>query len=186
MKTWIGLVVTLVLVLTLAVLSCAQGTEPLSVVQALVEAGNAGDVDGWVNAFAADAEIKIVPFQTVTGQEAIRAWAGEQIAAHSVFGCATEYEVSGDTVTCSTLTHASDDFGPLVLEGSAEWIVKDGKIQTMTWTASDETMAALAAMMPDTGGAPLPVEGMLMGLGAVAALSGIGIRLWLRRRNAPS
>jgi hypothetical protein len=53
---------------------------------------------------------------------------------------------------------------------------------TAVAAAAEETAAeeATPVQLPETGGMPIPVEGLVMGLGALTAAAG----LYLRRRNA--
>ncbi len=170
------------LLLALPMVLHAQETDPEAMAVAYFEAINAGDVDGALAYFAEDAVLAIVPFATHTGTEEIRAYFEEVVALNATL----EYEtiqVEGDTITL-TVWFTDDDLRALglKLEGIEEVTVQDGKIVTETWTATDETMAALQAAMaplPETGGGALPIYAVVMALGGLAAAGGLVIR---RRR----
>jgi uncharacterized protein (TIGR02246 family) len=185
MKTRMILLVVLVLLLALPVALHAQETDPEAVVTAVFEAMNAGDVETALSYYADDAVFDVVPFSTHTGKEEIRAYFEEAAALNA----ATEYEnlqVEGDTVTM-TAWYTDDDLRAigLNLEGIEEITVQDGKIVSETWTATEETMAALEAVMatlPETGGEALPIYAVVMALGGLALAGGFGVE-FLRRRS---
>ena len=176
------LVTVLALLLVPTVALHAQETDPETVIVAYLEAVNAGDVDGALAYFAEDAVLAIVPFDTHTGTNEIRAYLENAVAVNAVL----KYEslqVDGDTATM-TVWYTDDELQAtgLTLEGTEEVVVQDGKIVTETWTATGETMAALQAAMealPETGGGALPLYAAVMALGGLVAGGGLVLR---RRR----
>ena len=187
MKTrMISLAVLVAVLLTLPMALYAQETDPEAVVAAVNEAVNAGDVEGALAHYADDAVLDIVPFSTHTGEEEIRAYFEGTAALNATL----EHEViqvGDDTITLRTW-YTDDDMRALglKLEGIDEITFQDGKIMTETWTATDETMAALEAAMatlPETGGEALPVYAVVMALGGLALAGGFGVE-FLRRRSS--
>jgi hypothetical protein len=72
----------------------------------------------------------------------------------------------------------------VTLEGTEVITIQDGKIVTDTWTATEESLAALQAAMaalPQTGGEAVPFHVVVMALGGLAVAGGLGMEL-LRRR----
>jgi ketosteroid isomerase-like protein len=175
----------LVVLLVLPTALYAQETEPEAVVTAVFEAINAGDIEAALAYYADDAVVEIVPFATHTGIEEIRAY----FEGNAELNAALEYEnfqVEGDTVTV-TVRYTDDDLRALDLnlEGIEVVTLQDGKIVAETWTATDETMAALEAAMaalPETGGEILPIHALVIALGGLSIAGG-----WcaesLRRRS---
>ncbi|MBL7183251.1 MAG: nuclear transport factor 2 family protein [Anaerolineae bacterium] len=194
MKTRLITIATLVLVLALPVALYAQETDPASVVTALYEACNAGDVDAALALFTDDAVVKLVPAlppgspDTYTGKEELRAWL-EGLVAMNWEGEFEILQVEGDTVT-TRLTSWADptrEIGIAPLVATEVYTVQDGKIKGFTWTLSDESLAkvqAALAALPVTGGAAPSIysSALLMALGGLAILVGLGLAL-LRRRS---
>jgi uncharacterized protein (TIGR02246 family) len=182
MKTRLILVMVLALLLVPAVALHAQETDPEAVIMAYIDAVNAGDVEGALVYFAEDAVLAIVPFDTHTGIDEIRTYLENAVAVNAVL----KYEnlqVDGDTATM-TVWYTDDELQTtgLTLEGTEEVVVIDGKIVTETWTATDETMAALQAAMealPETGGGVLPLPAAVLALGGLLAGGGLVLK---RRR----
>lgn len=185
MRTCVIALVVLFVLLALPMALYAQETDLEAVVTAFYEAFNAGDVDGFVFLFADRAILNIVPFGTHTGKEEIRAY-GEGLVA---LNATMEHEilrVEGDTVTVSAW-YSDDDLRALGLrlEGIGEFTIQDGKITADTWTATDESLAALQgamATLPETGGEVLPVNAVSMVLGGLSVTCGLVMEL-LRRRS---
>lgn len=185
MRTRMTLLVALVVLLALPMALYAQETDPEAVVTAAYEAINAGDVEGALAYYADDAVVNIVPFSTHTGTEEIRAY----FEGNAALNAKLEYEnlqVEGDTVT-GTVWYTDDDLRALGLnlEGIEELTVQDGKIVAATWTATEETMAALQAAMaalPETGGGALPIQALVIALGGLSVAGGWAVAS-LRRRS---
>ena len=180
MKTRLISLAVLVVLLTLPMALYAQETDLEALVIASAEALNAGDLEAVLSYYADDAVFETVPFNKYTGKEEIRAYMEEAIALNAT----VEYEilqVEGDTVTSRTW-YTDDDLRALGLnlEGIEVATLQDGKIVTQTWTATDETMAALEAAMaalPETGEETLPLYLLVMGLGGLAAAAGLCLEL---------
>jgi hypothetical protein len=147
---------------------------------------NAGDLEGVLSYHAADAAFETVPFAKYTGMEEIRAYMEEAIALNAT----VEQEilqVEGDTVTLKSW-YTDDDLRALGLnlEGVQKVTVKDGKVVSAIWTATDETMAALEAAMaalPETGGAAMPTYAAVGEVGALVVAGGLGLELLRSRRH---
>jgi hypothetical protein len=167
---------------------CAQETDPESVVDALFEAFNAGDVDAIAAFYADDAVIRFPDEnETLTSAEEIRALI-EELAAMNFAIEATSIQVEGDTVTVAIRTWADPTraLGIAPLEATDVYIVKDGKIASQTSTYTEESLAKLMtalAALPETGGAAFPSYLLVTALGGLAILSGLGLAL--RRRHSP-
>ncbi|MBL7183256.1 MAG: nuclear transport factor 2 family protein [Anaerolineae bacterium] len=190
MKTRLITITTLVLVLTLPVAVYAQETDPAAVVLAGADSLNAGDVD--MAFFADDAVVNILlpgAPETYTGKEEIRAWLEGLVAQN--FQIEIEIlEVEGDTVTARSKTWSDPlrEMGVAPLVSTAVYIVQDGKLTSLTYTPTEESVAKLQAAMaalPVTGGAaPSSYSyALVMALGGLAVLSGLGLAL--RRRRSP-
>jgi hypothetical protein len=72
-----------------------------------------------------------------------------------------------------------------------EWVavVREGKLQSYTFTMSNESLAALMSamtppVMPETGGSALPVNAVVAILGALIGVGGLGLGMlqWRRRQ----
>jgi hypothetical protein len=175
MKTRMILVVVLVVLFALPMALYAQETDPETVVMAAHDAMNAGDVEAALSYYAEDAVLDIVPFNKHTGQDEIRAY----FEGNAALNATLEHEViqvEGNTITLRTW-YTDDDLRAmgLNLEGITEVTIEDGKIATETWTATDETMAALEAAMaalPETGGETLSLRALLIALGGLSVAGG--------------
>jgi hypothetical protein len=158
----------------------AQETDPLSIVNGWLEALNAGDVDAALSYLADDAQI--TSDQVYSGKEEIRGWYEALVAANGV-STLSDCQVDGETVTCSSVY--TDDglqaMGVDFLEGTLVLIVRDGKIQSYTFTPSPESLAKLPpppATLAETGGGSLPgVLPLWLGIGGLLVSSlGLGLR----------
>ncbi len=128
-----------------------------------MEALNAGDVDAALSYLADDAQI--TSDQAYTGKEEIRGWYEGLVGANGV-STLSDCQVDGETVTCSSVY--TDDglqaMGVDFLEGALVLVVRDGEIQSYTFTPSPESLAKLPpppATLAETGGGSLPA--MLVG-----------------------
>ena len=187
---FIAVVVWLVLA-TAAGSALAQGTDPISVIKASQDAATAGNVEAAVATWADDA-VFINPNGTFKGKEQIRQVITADVAAHiRIEG--SNYQVLGDKVTYD-FKQSNDRFRKLGIDfimGSGEAIIQDGKIKSLTSTLSAESKARIQAAqaaaqtpqtLPQTGGAGLPVETILLVLaGGLAVLGGVSLRVWHRR-----
>ena len=183
----LAVIATLALMLVLPSSLYAQETDPESVVNALFEAFNAGDVDTIAAFYADDAVVRFPDEnETLTGAEEIRPWIEELVAMNFAIE-ATSLQVEGNTATVAIRTWADPTraLGIAPLEATDVYIVKDGKIAGQTSTFTEESlaklMAALAAL-PETGGVAFPGYLLVTALGGLAILGGLG--LTLRRRHS--
>ena len=193
-KVLVGLAITIAL-LALPFALYAQETDPASLcydAERLAAFGN-GDFDTLLAVWADDAVQTIVvgdSVETYTGKDEIRAY-WEELLAGGFSMEATVQSVEGNTVTAESKTWSNDTraLGVAPLVGTEVCVVQDGKIQSMTWTMSEASLAALGAALaalPQTGGESLPDYAWLMVLGGLAFAGGIGIRhLGRRARQGP-
>jgi hypothetical protein len=173
----------------------AQETDPVAVVMARAEVFNAGDVEAAVAFFANDAVYNIIPPPpgvpgTYTGQDEIRGRITDIVALNAAIEIELR-QVEGDKVT--TLTRYVDDglrgLGLTFIEGIEEYIVRDGKITSYTWTTTEESMSQLMVVephpeaLPETGGQILPTYPWVTVWGGLAFLAGLGLAI--RRRRLP-
>jgi hypothetical protein len=158
----------------------AQATDPLSVMQASLDAINAGIVD--VAAFADDA-VFTTPTGSFKGKDQIRSAIMADVANHVQIE-ATNFQVAGDKVTYS-FKQSNDRLRGLGIDfinGTTEAIIQNGKIMSLTGTLTPESratiqkaMAAAPQVMPNTGATDLPIA-MLLALGSLGVLVGAGIK----------
>ena len=185
-----SMVVVLVALLALPLVVHAQEPDPVQLIQDLIAKVDAGDIDGALEYLSDDIVMYLIPpaegTGIYTGKEEMRARWEEVVAlnAHSeIWDC----ETSGNTTTCSG-SYEGDDTRPLgigPLEMVGEFVVEDGLFTSITWTVTEETLAAIAAVMaalPQTGGGAFPVQELLVGLGGLAVAGGLGLQR-LRRRS---
>jgi len=194
MKARMIVVVMLAVLLALPVALYAQESDPMSVINPWVEALNAGDIDGALSYLADDVVVQILPpapgtTGVFTGKEEVRGWY-ETVVGQNGLTVLSDCQIDGETVTCVN-TYAEDSFRALGIDSVVgEWVVvvRDGKLQSYTFTMSDESLATLMAAMappemPETGGAALPIYAVVTALGGLAGISGIGLRMWHWRRR---
>jgi ketosteroid isomerase-like protein len=147
-------------------LSSATGqgpTDPAAVLRGYADAANAGDVEAALACWADDATYTVLP-AALTGQSVfsgkaqLRALLEAFVAQHS----RTELEdlrADGERVTARarSIMDSVRRLGTGALEATAEAIVRDGKIQSATYTFSPEAAALLAtARAAQTAAAQLP------------------------------
>jgi len=131
--------------------AAGQGpTDPASVIRAYTDAANAGDVEAAIAWWADDATCTVLPAAVMgqavfTGKAHIRSLAEALIAQHSRTDL-EELQVDGERVTALSRSHVDSvrRLGVEALEATAEAIVRDGKIQSATYTFTD-TVARLLA-----------------------------------------
>ena len=148
MKARMLVLTVIVLTLALPVVLHAQDTDPLSIVNAWFEALNAGDIDAALSYLADDAVVTMVPPATpgddgiFTGKEEIRGWYEGLVAAEGVASL-SDCQVEGETVACiDTYTdNGLQAMGVDFIEGPLVLIVREGKIQSYTFTMSPESLA---------------------------------------------
>ena len=190
MKTRIVALMALVAILALPSALYAQETDPLSVVNGMHDTLLDGyDIDGALSYLADDVVVTIVsPLEgggVYSGKEEVRGFWEGLVAAN--FSCVlSDCQVDGETVTCLE-TYSDDDLkaaGMDFIQG--EWVatVRDGKIQSYTWTISAESLAKLSPApesLAETGGGALPSYTLVIALGSLAVAGGLGVQ-WLGRR----
>jgi hypothetical protein len=192
MKTRIVALMALVAMLMLPPVLYAQETDPVSIVNAWHDALNEYDIDAALSYFADGAVITIVPpiaggSGVYSGKEEIRSLYEGFVAAS--FSCAlSNCQVEGETVTCID-TYTDDglkSMGVDFIEG--EWVatVREGKIQSYTYTISEESLAKFPPApesTAETGGSALLGYALVVTLGSLAVAGGLGLQ-WLRRRSS--
>jgi hypothetical protein len=179
MKRLMITVTVMVAVLALPVALHAQETDPLTIVNSWLEALNAGDVDAALSYLADDAQI--TTDQVYTGKEEIRGWYEGLVGANGV-STLSACQVDGETITCSNVY--TDDglqaMGVDFLEGALVLVVRDGKIQSYSFTPSPESLAKLPpppATLAETGEGSLSPYHLLMALGGLVVAGGVLITI---------
>src|SRR4030042_549671 len=141
----------------IAILLTACSPSPQEMVNSWQEALNKGDINAALSFLAEDAKVTIVPPAegdgVYNGHTEIRGWY-ETIVAGKGSGSLRDCETASETITC--LSTYSDEglkaMGVDFIEG--EWLasVRDGKIQSYTFTITPDSLAKFPA--PDS----TPVE----------------------------
>ena len=196
MKARMIAVMMSVVLLVFPVALYAQEPDPMPIINAWVEALNAGEIDAALSYLADDAVVQIVPpapgtSGIFTGKDEVRGWY-ETVVGQNGVTVLTDCQVAGETVTCVN-TYAEDSFRALGIDSVVgEWVavVRDGKLQSYMFTMSDESLAALMAamappVMPETGGSTYPISTIVTILGALIGISGLGLGMlqWYRRQG---
>jgi ketosteroid isomerase-like protein len=196
MKARLVAVVVSVVLLALPGALFAQEPDPMSIVNAWVAALNAGDIDGALSFVADGAVVTIVPPQpgtsgVFTGKEEIRGWYETIVGEHGMTTL-SDCQVDGETVTCVN-TYAADSITAMGLDSLvADWVavVRDGKLQSYSWTITEESLAELMAAMPPqampvTGGTVVPFDAVVAALGGLMCAGGLGLGVlrWNRRQT---
>lgn len=195
MKARLFVVTVSVVLLALPGALYAQESDPMSIINAWVEALNAGHIDAALSHLADDAVVQIVPAAPgtsgiFTGKGEVRGWY-ETIVGQNGVTVLSDCQVDGETVTCVN-NYAEDSFRSLGIDFVVgEWmaVVREGKLQSYTFTMSDESLAALMAamtppVMPETGGSAYPTSAVVAILGVLIGISGLGLGIsrWHRRQ----
>ena len=193
MKARLFAVMMLVVLLALPVALYAQESDPMSIINSWVEALNANDIEAALSYLADDAVVQILPPAPGTsgvfsGKGEIRGWYETVVGQHGVTAL-SDCQIDGETVICVN-TYAEDSFRSLGIDSVVgEWVavVRDGKLQSYTFTMSDESLAALMAamippVMPETGGSDLPIHVVVAILGGLIGVSGLGLGMLQWRR----
>ena len=192
MRIRIVVLMALVAMLALPVAVFAQETDPISVVNAWHDGLNEYDIDTALSYLAEGAVVTIVPpldggSGVYSGKEEIRGLYEGFVAAN--FSCAlSDCQVDGETVTCID-TYTDDGLkamGVDFIEG--EWVaaVREGKIQSYTYTISAESLAKFPPppeAVPVTGGGALSSYVLIMTLGALTLACGLGVQRLHRRSH---
>jgi ketosteroid isomerase-like protein len=171
----------------------AQGTDPESVIRAIIDALNAKNIDAALALVADDAVVTIIPppgdtTGVFTGKEEIRGWWEGYVAfgSHSEF---SNFQVAGDKATWSAKVSADRlrAEGVASLGYKAEGIVQGGLLKSYTFTEREVAMATLPETgVPVASGVLFPTHALLVALGGLALLGGVVLALLrrLRRRGA--
>lgn len=139
-----------------ASLAASEGTPaPVELIQqataifdAFNTAVNAHDVDKALSFFAEDAVAQFPnqpPPNINKGSAQIRTWL-ENDAKDNIHVEIENSKTSGDTVSATAKVDVDSLPPDLILVGTVEVTVKDGKITSFTYTLNDETVAKLAAL----------------------------------------
>jgi hypothetical protein len=144
--------VVLLLAVVLALAAC-QTEKPDAIVRELEEATNDGDLEKAAAQFGENAFVNIIPPRQCSpgifrGRDGIRGWLSAAMALNARLGVEV-LEVNGETVSART-EYADDDtrdlgITPLVVR--EEYIIKGGKISSLTSALTDESLAELQAAM---------------------------------------
>jgi hypothetical protein len=160
----ISRMIALLLLLSLSMAACIQPiaapptmstNTPITVFDAFNAAVNAHDVDKALSFFADDATAQFPnqpPPNQFTGSAEIRTWL-ESDAKDNAQVVLEAIKTAGNTVSATAKVTADSLPPDLILVGTVEVTVVDGKITSFTYTLNDETMAKLQAFSP-----PAPVE----------------------------
>jgi len=200
MKTRIMAMTALVVVFSLPVALCAQETDPVAVVMAILDPLNAGDMDALMAHWAEDAIMEVVHLDTTyTGADEIRALFEDLAAQNFEMHIDEVLQVEGGTVTTRTSMGTDDTRGlGVAIVSTQVYVVQDGKIKSLRCSWSEESLAALQAAMaasaealPETG-VPVESAGLLsahaleIALGGMIVLGTLALALARRRANAQS
>ena len=119
--------------------------EAVGTVQALADALNAGDLDAAMTLIADDAVFDMSDGEPLVGADQIRELFDYLIAGHFRIE-ATPQKTDGGTVMTDTKTWGDGIPGGGPNIATEVYVVEDGKITSITWTPSEETMAAMEAV----------------------------------------
>ena len=185
-----------VVLLALPVVLYAQESDPMSIINAWVEALNSGDIDAAMSYLADDAVVQILPPAPGTsgvfsGKGEIRGWYETVVGQHGMTAL-SDCQIDGEIVTCVN-TYAEDSFRSLGVDSVVgEWVavLREGKLQSYTFTMSDESLAALMAamtppVMPETGGSALHLHTVIAAIGGLIGINGLGLGMlqWHKRHR---
>ena len=166
----------------------AQETDPAAIVIASAEAFSAWDLDAAQAFFADDAVYRLEFFdETYTGLQELREWWEFGVSDH--FKIEVEViKVDGNTVTTNTTTwyDTTRSLGIAPIEGTDVYVVENGKIKSVIWTPTEESVAKFQAALPPeemplTGSVAFPTYILAVVLG-ITAIWG-GIRLAMQRHR---
>ena len=185
MRTRLMAIMVLASMLALPGTLLAQESDLEALVRASFEALNTGDAEAAVAFYADDAVLDYGAFGSFSGKEAIRAQLEHEVSLNAYFEL-SEFQIEGNTAKFkSRYTSVEMDALGVTLEGSAVATIEDGKIMTIYFTTTEESMAAVQAAMatlPQTGGEVVPFHIVVMALGGLAVTGGLGMKWrWGRR-----
>jgi len=176
-KNTVWIVTVIITVLLVAPNVMAQEASPTEVVQSyyatLGEAATSGDMTAVLNLFADDATITIAGLspEPVTGKEAIQATMGGMFTMlQGMTITVGDISTEGDQVTV-TYTMAVEGVGEI--PATDTFVIRDGKIQSLTIQISPEILAGVTGAQPTT----LPQTGGSVGslLQGLLLLGGAGL-----------
>lgn len=195
MPKWLILALLVVGVLSFPTVLHAQGTDPAAVVQASTKLFNAGDYERSLASWADDAVVKlngVPPGQpdSFKGKDQILAWYKSLAGIH--YEIQEELiKVEGEVATFKAVSTSDQlrQLGVASLAATEVYIVKNGKITSLTWTISPESAAKVQAAIaasapptaPQTGGDLFSPYALAFALGGLALLAGLGMALTKRK-----
>jgi hypothetical protein len=185
------MVVVLVALLALPLVAHAQEPDPVQLMKDCIAAQEAGDVDGALAYLSEDIVMTLIPAPpggkgVYTGFEEMRLRLEETVAVNpysEIWDC----ETSGNKTTCAASTE-DDSTRALGLDPLLfvlEFTMEDGLFTSITWTITEDSLAALVAAisaLPPTGGGGFPIQEVLAGRGGRAVAGGLRMER-LRRRH---
>jgi ketosteroid isomerase-like protein len=192
-RTRLMAITVLALMLALPGTLLAQESDPEALVRSLYEALNTGDIDAALAFYADDAVESLGDFGTFSGKEELRSSFEVEVARNATWEL-ENFQVEGDSVTF-TNRYTNNNLRALgvTLEGIEVITIQDGKITTDTWTATEESLAALQAAMaalppqamPVTGGTAVPLYPVVAVFGGLMCIGGLGLGVlrWHRRQT---
>lgn len=156
-----------------------EGQDPVLVVRSTAEAFNRGDLEEVLTYFSDDFQLTLRPAfpstseKTFSGEDFNREWAQQLIDANFRIEIevleAAENRVQTRTTTWQDITRRTR-MAPLV--GIEDYVVEDGQITHLTWTATEEAWESFYAFR----------NTVLIGL-AILGILLLGIIVWLIRRR---
>jgi len=137
-----------------------RDADPVSVVKAMADAVNAGDVERCLACFSRDAVITLRPEypaladRTHADHAYTRKWVEKSVHQHFKMEYEVEH-VDGNRVRARTRTWmaVTERLGLAPVFGTEEYVVRDGRITGYTWTSSEETRRKFLALRRKVVGA---------------------------------
>lgn len=143
--------ITLLLCFAFLITACSPSTQNL--VNSWQEALNKGDINTALSYLAEDARVTIVPPAegdgVYNGHSEIRGWY-EIIASGKGSGSLSDCKTGSDTITCIS-TYSDEGLKALGVDSiEGEWVatIKNGKIQTYTFTTAPDSLAKFPTPIP--------------------------------------
>jgi hypothetical protein len=201
MKTLLAAIIAGALTAVLAIPLCvsAQGTDPESVVRALMDAMNTQDMEAGMALITDDAVVTLLPppARVFTGRKEIRAYWEAWFSVNGYVDL-KNFQVNGDKATWEgdVWSDKYRDLGIAPMAMIGEGIVQDGLLKSWTFTKPEESIAkeeaavaaqAAASALPEAGipvgrsGLPSSSYALVAALGGLMLLGGLGLARLLRR-----